>query len=249
MRHLTLTAPWALAALLALGAQARLSHAADAVTEITTANAAGKTVFLVVTDGGQGREAARQAADAASQLVPGTTVLELDRKDPAQEKAVAGYRLAAAPVPLVLVVATNGVAVGGQRPGDGAAAKLVALVPTPKKAEYLKHLAEGRTALLAFTHAQQAEREGLWNGANEAVKLLEGKAALVLIDTTDVAEKRFLEQMKVPADAAKPVLIVMNPKAQVLGRLEGAQPAAKIVETAKKKAPCCGDPGCKGCGG
>jgi hypothetical protein len=248
MRHSRTLTPWTLAALLACAVAPAPGHAADAVTEISAANAAGKTVFLVVTDGGQGREAARQAADAAAALVPGTAVLELDRKDPAQEKAVTGYRLAAAPVPLVLVVATNGVAVGGQRPGDGAAAKLVALIPTPKKAEYLKHLAEGRTALLAFTHAQQAEREGLWSGANEAVRLLEGKAALVLIDTTDGAEKRFLEQMKVPADAAKPVLIVMNAKAQVLGRLEGAQPAAKIVETAKKKAPCCSDPGCKGCG-
>jgi hypothetical protein len=146
------------------------------------------------------------------------------------------------------VVATNGVAVGGQRPGEGAPQRLVALIPTPKKAEYLKHLAEGRVALLAFTRAEQVEREGTWAAANEAVRLLEGKAGLVLVDVTDERETRFLEQMKVPTDAAKPVVLVMNAKAQVLGRIEGATTADTLVAAARKKAPCCSDPNCKDCG-
>ena len=221
---------------------------ADVVSDIATANGGGKTVFLVVSDGpGPDLELARKTAQEAAALAPGASVLELDRRDPAQAQAVTSYRLAAAPVPLVLVVAKNGVAVGAQRPGEGAAARLVALIPTPRKADYLKHLSEQRVALVAFTRTGMGERDGLVTAANESIRLLEGKAGLVLVDLDDVAEKRFVADMKVDVATTRPVVLVVNPKGQVLGRLEGLQTAAKLVETAKKAAPCCSDPGCKGC--
>lgn len=246
----TLLAP-ALACLLALLA-APFTHAAEApppAADVHAANTAGKAVFLVVTDGGRGRDEARRAAEAAASLAPGTTVLELDRQDPARARAVEAFRLAAAPVPLVLVIASNGVPVGAQRPADGAAARLVALLPSPAKAAWLKHVAEGRIALLAFTHAGMAGRSAAWTAANEAVRRLEGRASLVLVDTQDAAESRFLAQMKVGADAAAPVVLVMNAKAQVLGRVEGeAVTADALVKAASAKAPCCADPGCTSCG-
>lgn len=225
------------------------AEAAPAAADVHAANAAGKAVFLVVTDGGQGREEARRVAEAAAALAPSTTVLELDRQDPARARAVEAFRIAGAPVPLVLVVASNGVPVGAQRPADGAAARLVALLPSPSKAAWLKHASEGRVTLLAFTHAGMAGRAPAWTAANEAVRRLEGRAGLVLVDTQEAAEARFLAQMKVKADAAAPVVLVLNAKAQVLGRLEGeAVTADALVKAASAKAPCCGDPGCAGCG-
>lgn len=249
------TAPLAslLALALCLGAptvrRALAAEAPPPAADVHAANAAGKAVFLVVTDGGQGRDEARRVAEAAASLAPGTTVLELDRQDPARARAVEAYRIAAAPVPLVLVVASNGVPVGAQRPADGAAARLVALLPSPAKAAWLKHASEGRITLLAFTHGGMAGRSAAWTAANEAVRRLEGRAGLVLVDTQDAAEARFLAQVKVSAEAAAPVVLVMNAKAQVLGRLEGeAASADALVKAAEAKAPCCADPGCKSCG-
>lgn len=235
--------------LLLLGAAPLGAEVTGPAPDVQAANAAGKAVFLVVTDGGQGLDEARRVAEAAASLAPATTVLHLDRQDPARAAAVDAFRLAAAPVPLVLVIARNGVPAGAQRPAEGAAARLVALLPSPAKAAWLKHMAEGRVAVLAFTHAGMPAREAAAAAARDAAGRMEGRAGLVLVDTQDVAEKRFVAQMKVKPDATDPVVIVMNAKAQVLGRLEGeAVTAEGVLKAASAKAPCCSDPGCTSCG-
>lgn len=231
--------------LLALAGGTRPASA-GAVDEIGSANAAGRTVFLVVTDAAaQGLEGARQAARDAQALVAGSAVVELNRSDPAQADAVKRFRLAASPVPLVLVVGSNGVAAGAARPGDGAAQRLAALVPTPRKAEMLKVLDQQRTALVVFSRATMAERSALMESLTAALKALEGKAEAVLVDLDDPAERAFLAERKVDAAATRPVTLVLNAKGQALGRLDGAPTAQKLVETARSKAPCCPGGNCK----
>jgi hypothetical protein len=240
----TLSAP-ALVALATL-ALSSATHAA-AVDDVATANAAGKAVFLVVTDGpGPGLDAARAAAAAAQALAPATTIVELDRRDPAQAPAVAAYRVAAAPVPLVLVIASNGVATGAAKPGEGAAQRLAALIPSPKKADYLKHLSQQKVALVAFSRANMPERSGLFESLSSATRTLGDKAALVLVDLDDKAEARFVTDLKVDPAATQPQLVVVNPKGSVLGRLAGAPKAEEIVAAATK-THCCSDPNCKDC--
>ncbi len=219
---------------------------AAAVEDVATANASGKTVFLLVTDGpGPGLEAGRALVRQGLERVPTAAAVELDRRDPAQAASVARYRVAAAPVPLVLVIASNGVAAGGVRPGEGALERLVAAIPSPRKAEYLKHLSEQRVAFVALTRANMADRSALFESMSGAVRALEGKAGTVVIDLDDPAEQRFLVELKADRAATAPVTLVMNPKGQLLGRLPGVPTAEKLVEAAKKRAKVCTDPGCK----
>lgn len=229
----------------ALAASPRASSAA-LVDDIASSNAAGHPVFLVVTDAAQeGLEGARQAAREAQALVPGSAVLELNRSEPAQAEAVKRFRLAAAPVPLVLVVASNGVAAGAARPGTGAAQRLVALIPTPRKAEMLKLFSEQKIAIVVFSRADMAERGALLEALTSALKALEGKAAPVLVDLADPAETAFLTERKVDPAALRPVILVLDAKGQALGRLEGAPTVEKLIQTAKSKAPCCPGGSCK----
>lgn len=238
----------ALLGLVLVGAAAPAVKAA-ALDEIGTANAAGRTVFLVLTDAaGTGLAEARATAAAAQALTPASQVVELNRTDPAQAPAVTRYRVAAAPVPLVLVIASNGVAAGAAKPAPGAAERLAALVPTPRKAETLKHFEEKKIVLLAFSHARMAERAALFEALTGAAKALEGRAASVLVDLDDPAEQRLLAERKVQASAGKPVVFVLNAKGQTLGRLEGAPSTGTLVVTAKKPAPCCADGTCQDCG-
>jgi hypothetical protein len=234
--------------LLSLAFGAAPSAQAAATDDVATANAAGKAVFLIVTDGpGPGLDAARATAAAAHALAPTTSIVELDRRDPAQAPAVAAYRVAAAPVPLLLVIASNGVATGAAKPGEGAAQRLVSLIPSPKKAEYLKILSQQRVALVAFSRAAMPERSGLFESLTPAQQTLGAKAALVLVDLDDRAEARFVADLKVDAASAQPMLVVVNPKGVVLARLSGAPKAEEIVAAASKKS-CCDDPNCKDCG-
>jgi hypothetical protein len=221
---------------------------ATVLTSVATANAAGRPVFLVVSDGsGANADAARAAVRQAHLAVPSAVAVELDRTDPRQADAVAKFRLAAAPVPIVIVVASNGVPTGAARPGDGAAARLASLVPSKAKADYLKQLSEQRIAVVLFTRANMAERSPLFEAASAALQQLPGKIALVTVDLDDAGEAQFSADLKVDRAAPRPVTVVVNPKGQILGRFDGAATTAQIAKAAGKKS-CCDDPNCKDCG-
>ena len=233
----------ALTALVPSGAQA------SAMDDIQTANQGGQLVFLVVTEtGARNIEVARSAAKAAQQRVEGSTVVELNRSDATQADAVRRYKLQATPLPLILVIAPNGVAVGASRPGEGAADRLVSLVPTPKKADMMQAFEQRQTALLVFSRAKMPEQSQLFQNLSAVTREMKDKVRFVLIDLDDEAETKFIEEWKVPMESVRPSILVLNSKGQALGRLVGAPTAKKLIETCKKRAPCCSDPKCKGCG-
>ena len=220
---------------------------AAAIDEIRTANKAGKTVFLIVTDAaGKDLAAARTAAAEAQKRTPESVVLEVNRSDPAQAEAVRGYRVAGAPVPLVMVIASNGVAAGASLVKKGAVDRLVKLVPTPAKAEYLKVLSQRQTAVVIFSHAKMPKQSAVFENVSKVVEQTKGKVSPVLVDVTAAAERKFLTEWKIDPKATEPTIVVMNAKGLTLGRLTGAPTAAELIEVTKKK-PCCGNPGCSGC--
>jgi hypothetical protein len=221
---------------------AALVPAAGVVASVGTANGAGRPVFLVVADGTP-PEAARATARQAQLAVPSAVVVELDRTDPRQADAVARFRVAGAPVPMVLVVATNGVPTGAARPGPDAAARLASLVPSKAKAEYLRVLAEQRIAVVLFTRADMPERSPLFEAASAALHSPSAKIGLVNVDLDDPEEQRFLAEWKLDRTMARPLTVLVNPKGMGLGRLEGAPTVEQILQTAAKK-PCCSDPTC-----
>lgn len=221
---------------------------ATVLQSVATANAAGRPVFLVVSDGsGANADAARASVRQAQLSVPSAVAVELDRTDPRQADAVAKFRLAAAPVPIVIVVASNGVPTGAAKPGDGSAARLASLVPSKAKADYLKQLSDQRIAVVLFTRANMTERSSLFEAASAALQQLPSKIALVTVDLDDVGEERFCSDLKVDRASARPVTVVVSPKGQVLGRFDGAATTAQITKAAGKKS-CCDDPNCKDCG-
>lgn len=236
---------------LALAATSVWAESAPSPTleRITNANRQGQVVFLLLTQGdAAGLAEARTLVAAANGRVAGSAVVELDRAVAENADVVSTYRLQAAPVPLVLVIAQNGVAVGAVRPGDkGALDRLIQLVPSPKKAEYFQLLAQKRIALIAFSRPDMQEQGPLFEALSAVNRTLQERAGLVLVDLGDEAEAKFLAEWKVPADATRPVLHVVNAKGQPLGRLDGAASAEEILKVVNRKAPCCADPGCEGC--
>jgi ActR/RegA family two-component response regulator len=223
------------------------SSSAAAMDEIATANQEGKVVFLVLTDAtGANLQMARDVAKTAQSKTPDSTIVELNRSDPAQAAAVKNYRVAGAPVPLVLVIGQNGVAAGASLVKKGAVERLVKLVPTPGKSEYLKVLSQNQTAVVVFSHAKMPQQSPLFEQISAVVQQTKGKVVPVLVDVSDTKEQKFMAEWKVNPKSTQPTVIVMNPKGLTLGRMDGAPTAAQIIETTKKR-PCCGDPGCSGC--
>jgi hypothetical protein len=221
-------------------------------TALAAATAAGHPVFLIVTDGGAvGLDAARRVVSDAQKLVPGASILEMNRADAANEAVVGRYRLATVPVPLILVIAPNGVAAGGARPDSVTAERLAGMVPSPAKAAFLKALDEGKATFLVFARSSMPDLPATTKAAEDAAASLKGAAVLVQVDLDSAKEAPFAAEMKQDVKATTPVTIVYNAKGRATETLRGVPTAATLAAAATKiptstcKPGECGPGGCK----
>jgi len=217
------------------------SAAASTQSEITEATGAGKAVFLVVTQANaRGTERAIQIAQQAHAMAPATAVVVLDRGAAENQDLVQRYRLLGAPVPLILVVASNGVAAGGALLKDATPEALVRTIPTPKKAEMLLHLANKLPVFVVVSRKTMVDqRSAVFEACSEAVRRLEGKAATVVVDMDDKAEKAWLKELNVGEREAAPVTIVFNAKAQKTKVFRKVMTADELIQAVQAKVSCC----------
>ena len=225
---------------------------ASTETALAAATAGGHSVFLVVTEGNASEvDLARQVASDAQRLAPGTSILEMNRADPANAPVVKRYRLQSVPVPLILVIASNGVAAGGARPQQVTAARLAAMIPSPAKASFLKALDEKKAAFLVFARESMPGRAATLQVAGDAVTALKGAASVVSVDLDSKQEAGFVAEMKQDPKSQAPVVAVYNAKGQPTSTLSGTPGIEVLVAAATRevKSSCgpggCGPGGCK----
>ena len=86
----------------------------SASDQLNTILGQGKTAFVIVTaPGATGLSQVQDVVRQAVESVGNAEVIEIDRADSKNEELVTKYKLATAPVPLVLVFAPNGALGGG----------------------------------------------------------------------------------------------------------------------------------------
>ena len=223
---------------------------ASVQTDIEEANQAGKTVFLVVTEPGvPGAEKALTIAEQAHEAAADSTVIEMNRSDSTNSPLVTMYRLAASPLPLILVIASNG-AVAGGFPADRATPdQLVKMVPSPKKADVLRALKDGKAVFVVASRESMEVRDQVLEVCRAARSQMENRAALVTIDMDDKRESPFLAQIRANTLSTEPVTCVINRKGQTTAVFNGPVEAAALIQaTAKIAGGCCPAGGKKKCG-
>ncbi|RPJ43432.1 MAG: hypothetical protein EHM19_08735 [Candidatus Latescibacterota bacterium] len=213
----------------------------------------GKPAFVLVTEpGAQGIDEAKNLVQSAMKMVPGSTLVELDRSDPANADLVAKFRLAGAPVPLILLAAGNGAIAGGMPAGQATAERLAGLAPSPKKAEILLALQEGKSVFVVASRKGMKSTTGAMSSCSMACGQMVGKSATVEIDMDDETEDAFLSQLKVDRASAEPVTLVLNAEGQITATYAGAADVTNLVQAATKRAGgCCPSSvqgGSKSCG-
>ncbi len=216
------------------------------------AAASGKTVFVLVTEpGAAGSEEARSLVGQVMAKVPSSQLVEVNRADAANAAFIAQYRLLAAPVPLVIVIAPNG-ALGGGMPTAQATTELIAkLVPTPKKAEALKALQSGKAVFVTASRKGMAEEGGVMSACAAACGQMAGKSAALQLDMDDPSEQVFMQELKLNPQATQPITVVINTQGQITGAFNGPVEVGSLVQAATKKAGgCCpgGATSSAGCG-
>ncbi len=176
-------------------------------------------------------------------------IIKVDRKDPNNSDIVTRLRTQTAPIPLTLLFTPNG--------GIMAAftkviteEELTQAFPSPKKAETLKYMQEGKGVIICFSHKKMSSRGEVQSCCSQAKDKLAGKAECINIDLSDPKEAGFIKELKVDPNTTVPVTFVINPQGQVTGKYDGGVQVTNLVEAATKvvKSGCCAPGSGKTCG-
>ncbi len=214
--------------------------AASAQNDVNSAAKNGKVAFILVTDqGATGVDQAKDMVAQAMKQVKKSVLVVLNRSDAANAELVAKFRLAGAPVPLILLTARNGALVGGLPAAQATADNLVAMVPSPKKAEVLLVLQTGKAVLISVSRKGMATKSGASAACAAACGQMKDQCVTVQIDMDDPAEAAFLGQMKVNRAYTEPVTLVVNAQGQVTATYAGAADVASLVQAATKRVGGC----------
>jgi hypothetical protein len=215
--------------------------AAATQDELKDAAKKGQIVFVLVTQpGATGVDKAKKVIRDAMGHVENSVLIELNRADTGNAELVARYRVSGAPLPLILVVARNGALAGGGRAGKVTSEQLQKMVPTPKKAEILQALEEGKAVFAVFSRAEMGSSAKAVGACATACGQLKKGAVTIQIDMDDDKELPLLTQLKVDPASKEPVTLVFNKSGLLTGSYMGAVQVADLVQaTTKKPSGCC----------
>jgi hypothetical protein len=223
---------------------------ASVQTDIEKANKEGKVVLLVVTEhGNEDNISAIHLANEAHKLNAKSSVIEMNRNSKVNENLVAKYRLASVQLPLIMVIASNGVVAGSANFKQTTTEKLVELIPSPKKAEVLKFVNDGKSIFIVVSKKAMQKKEVL-KSCNVACHDMKKNAGVVEIDFDDKEEKKFLNELKITKIGNSPQTIVINSQGQIAGSYTGVTDSKTLVASASKKSSsgCCAPGSGKSCG-
>lgn len=226
---------------------------AQTTTEIDKAAKSGKCVYLIAynTVGADLDKAISIANEAKKSVKPSPMVIKMNTADDANTDLVTKYRLAGAPLPLILVLDKNGTTAGGYLLKDATAAKLVDLIPSPKTSELIKALADGKSAYIVVYKESMTSKKSIMDNSAVACSKMNNSSVTVLVTADAKGETKLLQTLKYDVNSKEPVTYFINKSGQVAGTYAGLTDVNTLVATAKK-APaggCCGGgAGSAGCG-
>lgn len=216
---------------------------AQTSVELDKAAKAMKPVFLVAYNGSSedADKAFALAEETRKSYKGNASVVKLNTADAANKDLVNSYRLAGAPLPLIIVVDKYGTIAGGLPLKDATSAKLLEIVPTPKTSDILKAISEGKSAYVVAYKANMPNQKNIMDNCAIACGKMENKSVIVKVDMADLNEARLLQTLKCDMNAKEPVTYVINKSGQIVSTHNGVTDVNTLVSSATK-APaggCC----------
>ncbi len=211
--------------------------------DLEKAQKSGKIIFLIVTDkASKGTDALLKITENAKKISKNTEVVKLDRDDNANATLIAKYRLAGAPLPLILVVASNGVVSGSLTAVDATSAKLLTFIPSKNQADVLLGFENGKAAFIICGKKNAKDKDALMAECKSAAASLGNKASVVFIDIDSKDEANFIALLN--PDKTKTTVLIFNGKGQYTGVHESKAKSTELVKTVNKKVGGCAPGSC-----
>ncbi len=219
--------------------------------ELDKAKSEGKAVFLIVTGTGTiDTDQASTKAKEAIAIFKNATIIQMDRDDASNAQLVSEWRLAGAPLPLILVISPKGLVTVGLIASQATAENLAALIPSPKMEELIAVLNAKKPAFVVFTKKSNPDRKEVLHECTAAVTILKNNATIIEVDLDDYKEANFINRLGVDKSSKESTTQVVNTQGQVVGTSSGTPDAAKLAAAAiaPPKSGCCpGGAGSAGC--
>lgn len=195
----------------------------------------GKYVYLFFYESGNGDcETMEQHLDRfARKTKKNVEIIKVDRKDPKNRDIVTKMRTQTAPIPLTLLFDSNNTVLTAFTKVV-AEEKLTEAFPSPKKAETLEYIRQGKSVILCFSSKQMLSRGEVEGCCSQAKNQLAGKTECVSVDLSDPKEAGFIKELKIDPNAPEPITFVINSQGQVTGKYEGEVQVANLVQAATR---------------
>jgi hypothetical protein len=217
--------------------------AQGAKSEIEKAQKSGKSIFLIVIDkSAKGVDALLKVAEEAKKKTKNTAVIKLDRDDKANSGLIAKYRLAGAPLPLILVVSPGDAVTSALSDEDAKLEKLITSVPSKNQSDVLLGFENGKAAFIVCGKKNAKDKDALMAECKTAVASLGNKANLVFIDIDSKEEANFIALLN--PDKTKTTVLIFNGKGQFTGLHESKVKSAELIKTVNKKVGGCAPGSC-----
>jgi len=209
-------------------------------TELDKAKKAGKAVFVVVTEAGHANTSKATAiAKAANGICKNAVIVHMNREDAANAPLVSQWRLAGAPIPLILVLSSKGQLTGGYLLEEATSEKVAELVPSPKLNQVYESVGSGKPVFLVISKKTYTDRAKILERCKSATTQLQNKATVIEVDLADTKEAGFIKQLNVKSTNASTVM-VLNASGQTTGVFEGVVETTQLVLAANKVVRGCG---------
>ena len=176
-------------------------------------------------------------------------IIKVDRKDPRNSDIVTKLRAQTAPIPLTLLFTSSGAIIAAFT-NVVTEEEFSQALPSPKKAETLKYMQEGKGVILCFCSKKMSSKGEVQSCCSQAESKLAGKAEYISVDISDPKEANFIKELKIDPNTSVPVTLVINPQGQVTGKYDGSVQVTNLVEAATRvvKSGCCAAGSGKTCG-
>lgn len=226
---------------------AALKQAADAKKHLF--------VFVYEKDDEQTRGGRKIFDAAVGKLGSAVQWIAINRSASSEKEFVTEYGLDAAPMPVVLSFAPNGIIVGGFVGARLTEPQLLDALAGPGLQACLKALKDRRLVFLCLQNGATKLNDVAMKGVNDfkADARFSQATEIVKIDPSDAAEKKFLAQLKVDPKMDQATTVFLAPPGSIVGKYSGATDKDKLataLKAASSGGGCGGKAGCgpKGCG-
>ncbi len=207
--------------------------------------------FFYQTEDDQTQKMRKVYDDAMKKKAQRAESVVVNITDPSKKTVVDKFDVSRAPMPLVLVLASNGAIIGGF-PNKFEEKQLLEAFVSPGMEKCLKALQERKLVFLCIQNEKTKQNDVAMLGVrNFKADARYGQATeIITLNPNNAAEVKFLKSLQINPNTDEALTAFIAPPGTIIAKFKGATDKDKLIAALTAAASSCGPSGCgpSGCG-